>query len=41
MHGVRGLLGIRIISGIKKGPMASSLGPYLFLADYSISYRSL
>ena len=27
-------------SRIKKGPMASSLGPYLFLADYSISYRS-
>lgn len=25
----------------QKGPMASSLGPYLFLADYSISYRSL
>lgn len=25
---------------IKKGPMASSLGPSFFLADYSISYRS-
>ena len=25
---------------IKKGPTASSLGPSLFLADYSISYRS-